>query len=763
VLLVDQPAQRDSEDGALLSGSTGYLVKQNLEALDIPKFSCHTTSAILCQPGRKLTPEENKFAVMCCRPRLEKELAEQAGRVIFAMGQKAIYATTGIMNIRPWLGYFLEGNNQVFQVLACPAPGAVFKTPALEPVFRAWLGRAWRAGLGKRSVLAWPREYISGPADFERELRRMIEAKKPVGIDVETAGIDPIKASLLCIGIADKHASLSIPWPCTGELHSLIAKVLAAPDVEKVMHNGQHDVLSLEAAGFEVNGFDFDTLLAHAVVANQLRHDLGFVAANLLDVPPWKAEFRVGTDAKGAEAFTSRPAEELRLYNARDAFVTLSLRDPLLQHLAYTNNGWELFKEYMDLQRIGMRMRETGIRVNPERFAFHREYLAKQTEQYRAGFAKLLGADAENYKLGKNGSHGDLKRLFFDKFDCKPTRFSEETGEPKLDAAELETIIAGDNKEAAILARVVLALRKNFKLLSVYIDGLPKDEQDTVRPTWKVHGAITGRWASSEPNMQNIPKAKYRTENGAQIQETPSLRDLFVPRPGYTMVEADFSQLELRIVAILAKAPKLLEWYAQGLDVHAMTARAFFGDGFTKKQRDLAKSIEYAFNYNLSDDVTAVWKSLVVAHPSVTIWQIKQLRKKWFEEHPELRKWQLQQIAFAKANGYIEERLSGRREYFHNGKIEPNKVLNFPVQGFAGTLMNRAVVSLDKTIVGSNERLLLQVHDAVIGESREVQPFARRISEAMEQVIVLDGVDMRFPIDIKAGNDWGNLKDIPHP
>jgi len=624
---------------------------------------------------------------------------------------------------------------------------------------KIWTKRAWDLANGKLKSWEWPEIYLE---DDPEPIRRLHKAGKPIGFDIETNGIN-IDSAIMCMGFANEDFAVSIQWPPENEsTRAAAVEILEDPSIQKAMHNGQHDVLVCRSHGIAIHGFDFDTLLAHATVGSQLPHDLGLVAALEYHAPRWKTEFKVTSDAKGLEAFTKRDPLELRLYNAKDAYMTTLLRRPLLARLARTHCGWELYSESFSLADLAMRMRLHGISMDPAARSHLREVVLDKLDEYKMGFYDTVGYGG--WKFGMSGQHPSLVGLFYDAYGLTPTRWSKETGNPALTADALQDIIAEAEPEPSRAARALLAYRRWYKLLSTYIDGISTDSANVIHPTWKVYGTVTGRWSSQGPNMQNIPKARYKEgKDGKKVEVTPSLRGLFIPPTKRWIMEADYSQLELRIMAVLSGCRYLLDIYRSGGDVHNETARAVFGEDFTKKERDLAKRIEYGFNYNLSEDVTTVWRSLVVEYPKLTVKQVKLFRKKWFDLCPEIYKWQHEQVKQVRSCGYVEEPLSGRREHFHlylDGKVDPNKVLNFPIQGFAGTLMNRAILELDGALDRSHSEILLQVHDAIVLETDDPQRAGESLTKAMEQKVTLSGQEIAFPIDLQLGTNWGNMEEI---
>jgi DNA polymerase-1 len=232
---------------------------------------------------------------------------------------------------------------------------------------------------------------------------------------------------------------------------------------------------------------------------------------------------------------------------------------------------------------------------------------------------------------------------------------------------------------------------------------------------------------------------------------------------------ADYSQLELKLIALLASDQPLLDCYNKGLDVHRITATEVLElRNGTEVERDIAKMVEYGFNYNISEDVRTVWQAAVVKLSDkykdigsvLTMQRMSNYRKRWFRAHPAIRQWQLTSVALAEKNKFVEAPLSGRRRYFHDGHVDPNEVLNFPMQSTAGDLMNRAMLAIDKRVDWAKEGIIAQVHDAAYLEGPDPFRLARILKECMEQTVTLNGHTMTFTVDLGIGKDWKNLYKV---
>jgi DNA polymerase-1 len=234
-------------------------------------------------------------------------------------------------------------------------------------------------------------------------------------------------------------------------------------------------------------------------------------------------------------------------------------------------------------------------------------------------------------------------------------------------------------------------------------------------------------------------------------------------------IGADFSQLELKIVALLAGDEPLLTCYARNLDVHRITATEVLGlTNGTEVERDLAKIVEYGFLYSASEDVQTVWRQSVSKlserYPDIgqalTLSRMASFRKKWFAAHPALAKWQLDVIAEAERNKFVEAPLSGRRRYFHDGHVDANETLNFKCQTTAADLTNRAVLAIAPQLNWKTEFLVAQLHDALFLEGPDPIRLGHILKNGMEQEICLNGHVLMFTVDLGIGKDLKNLLKI---
>ena len=785
-----EPGPEECLEGEPFIGRSGRLLNRSLEDFGINRYAdTYVTNARLCLPRRKLTPEEDYASYTACRQRLYNELDDVQARVILAFGAGALTSLTGHRNgIFKWFGGPQYGTTlstskkasegeraNFFKWLVVPTlhPAYCLRAPAYTPVMQTHMLRAWRLAEGKLKLWKWPEFNLEPDAGAVRALKRILKSKRKVALDVETAGVNPLTDTLRVVGVSNVEDTVSLPWNAYTskragtvkslweyehgeELYELVKKILETKAL--VLQNGQHDIMAMHsqtAIRIPDEHYAFDTLLAHAVVAPRLNHYLDHIATVEFHMPMWKTEFGNSTDQKGAEKFFNRPELETRDYNAKDAYMTALLEKPLSERLDETHRGWEQFALLMSKMKVAKRMTVRGIMVDPSRFSSHRKHFIRKAAEARRVVAKIAG-----WKVNPN-AHAQTHKLFFEQFGVQPKKYSEETGAPSLDESVLSDFLHHQDDRVKVAARGLLYFRRWDKLRGTYIDGLPYDTNNVVHAEWKVYGTRTGRWSSS-PNLQNIPKPRYKTlKSGKKVVEIPGLRDIFVARPGYTFIEYDYKALELRIATLLSGDPLFLENFATGTDPHRDTAARIFGKDpkdITKDERDMSKIANYQMIYGGSP--IELWKTITIDYPNVALWTVERLHEKWFDLHRIVYGWQQEQIRFTRRDGYVECPFSGRRQYYLDGDVDVNECLNFPVQGTGADIIDPAVVKIDGLIDWDSDAILLQGHDALLLETRDVEKLRPLVEEAMTTTLEYKGRKMTFEVEPKAGTDWANMTEL---
>jgi uracil-DNA glycosylase family 4 len=729
LLIGEAPGFQDLSMRAQFAGREGEVLDAALEYLGHSRRDVYLGFVVLCRPPRKLSPAEWRKALTCCRPQLDATLSEFSRVPVVAFDKWALASFTDHENIYAWAGSPLPHETQNW-VLGTLGPGVSVRKEGwpYRPVLYIHLERAFKLCEGRLGAWGWPVIHISpGPA-MVKALQNIFEAGLPVGFDVETQGVDPLTSTVMCMAVANKDVAVSIPWAqyfsknqCVQGLESyehgpeigrLFAKILKSKTIEKWCQNGIHDLATAHALGLTVNNYTFDTMLAHNVVAQGRKHDLGWIACEEYHAPRWKEEKHTASNEKGAAKFANRLPEELKTYNAKDAYMTCILGYKLKERVATSPGAASVLASYMDNTRIALKMLIRGLRQDKQMRDKHRPRILANRARARREVRMIAEKFwPDTFKKFNPSSGRAIDELVRKKLGAQATKYSQKTGDPSWDEEALSRLVADSNQLVSMAARALLRYRRWSTLLK-YTE-IAHDEEGLIHVTWKPAGAKTMRWASS-PNMQNIP---------------PKMRDMFVPyRKDGWIVKADYEQLELRIATLFSGAKKLMAAFEAGLDTHWLNAELMFGKMIceeAKKQkaagkgdlfkelRNMAKMGAYQMMYGGAPE--SLWKTLILDYPNMTLRQCLSIHSKWFDANYEIREMHEKWMASALKNRYIEAPLSGHRYYFF-GAAEPSFVYNYPVQHTGADIINPAIGPVCKALNWTTESLMAQIHDELMLE-----------------------------------------------
>lgn len=730
ILLGEAPGMHETIEGRPFVGPSGVELQRALNAIDVPRDQCHITNAIRCRPPKndlealnlrvtrenrkreKAARAEKSNAVLvekpteACRSLLWEDLAEAEGITrIICLGKTAAKAVRGgdvsIMSIRggcedipaPW------NPKLTLQVGYTMHPAWVLRQPAYREVFRHDLAKAFRYFENK---LSWKEPKIirtHHPETIRRYLAHFARVGKPIAYDLETDGIDPMVARTRCVGIGNDTESLIVEirgidgTPLLGpedeeEIRAILREFFLRPGAPLIGHNaGQYDRLCVESWLGVQPTLSADTIILHLLADNELPHNLGFVGSFYTDNPEaWKA------DHTATEAGTD---EELHIYCGKDVSVTARIAAPLMKDVKKRRQQHLLSREHT-LQSLGTHMQKNGMGVDLERAGEHLFRLDTQAKKHLAVCREIVGG-----KFNPQSTQ-QLGRLLFGEWGLAPHHYSEKTGEPSTNDETLRTMIVhyGLPDERIELLKSVRGYRKASKLLGTYVRPLIEKQIKRVHPCYNRLPA-TGRYSSSNPNMQNIPK---------------SLRDIFVSREGCVLVGADMDQLELRLIAEEANALHSLRVVSEGLDPHNETMEIIYGKGVWglegapedrrkkgkgtfKATRDITKNCRYAWQYAAStkrihEQVVSVEDDegvLIFAH--LTIEDVRQVVHGLKRADPEIPKWWRIIENRYRREGYISDSLWDRRRYFRN-EDKINELVNHPIQSGGVHIVNEGMIEL---------------------------------------------------------------------
>ncbi|MCF2971685.1 DNA polymerase I [Synechococcus sp. Nb3U1] len=568
-----------------------------------------------------------------------------------------------------------------------------------------------------------------------------------VAWDTETTSLDPRDAQLVGIGccwseqdiayLPIAHSSgTNLNWEL---VKSALQPIWEDPQRPKSLQNCKYDLSVLRAQGIRLRGIQFDPMLASYVLDPEASHNLGDLAATYLNLPTTRYQDLVGK--KGSIADISIP--QVAEYCGSDAYCAYQLVPILTEKLQQTGPRlWDLFTQVeLPLALILEEMEWLGIRIDTE-------FLRQLSQELQAELEALENTAytqaGETFNLN---SPKQLGSLLFEKLklDIRKTRKTA-TGY-STDASVLEKL-EGDHP----LIATILQHRTLAKLKSTYVDALPalvRNDTGRVHTDFNQTVTATGRLSSSNPNLQNIP---IRTEFSRRI------RQAFIPQAGWLLAAADYSQIELRILAHLSQEPTLVQGFQSGEDVHILTARLLLDKSeVTSEERRLAKTINYGVIYGMGAQRFA-------RTAGVSLSEAKQFLERFNERYAGIFTYMRSTEAFVEEYGYVETIL-GRRRYFPNlsrltgyrKQAELRAAINAPIQGSASDIIKVAMVHLQKKLQQFQSRLLLQVHDELVfevepSEWQELQPLIR---SEMEGALPLS---VPLTVDLQIGQNWKEAK-----
>ena len=594
-------------------------------------------------------------------------------------------------------------------------------------------------------------ELILTEAALEDWLSRLRTAEL-FAFDTETTALDAMQAELVGVSFALEpgraaYVPLAHVYPGAPEqldrdrVLARLKPLLEDPERAKVGQNLKYDMSVLARYDIQLRGIAHDTLLESYVLDSTARHDLDSLAKRFLDHDTIRFEDVAGKGAKQI-GFDQVPLEQAGPYAAEDAEVTLRLHRVFQPRLAAVPALERLYREIeMPLVPVLSRLERAGVRIDSAQLATQSAELARKILELEESAYRVAG---RRFNLG---SPKQIGAIFFDELGL-PVVAKTPKGAPSTSEDVLERLAA----EGHELPRIILDHRGLSKLRSTYTDKLPRMvDPDTGRVHTSYHQAVTatGRLSSSDPNLQNIP---IRTEEGRRI------RRAFVAAPGHRLLAADYSQIELRIMAHLSGDERLLAAFAGGQDIHRATAAEILGlapEDVTSEQRRSAKAINFGLIYGMS--AFGLARQLGIERSAA-----QEYVDRYFERYPGVRDFMDRTRRQAREDGYVET-LFGRRlhlpEIGHGNQTRraaaERTAINAPMQGTAADIIKRAMIAVDAWIEAERPavRLIMQVHDELVLEVAEsaVEQTRARVREAMETAAELA---VPLVVDIGEGANW---------
>lgn len=582
--------------------------------------------------------------------------------------------------------------------------------------------------------------------DSEEKINEFIQnilTKEIFSLDTETTGTDPITAEL--VGMSFSYAenqAVYIPVPKnrkgTQKIVNLLKPVFENEHTIKVGQNIKYDMLVLSNYGVQIKGKLFDTMIAHYVLQPELRHNMDYLAEIYLKYQTIHIDELIGPKGKGQKNMRDLSPTEVYKYACEDADVTLKLKT-LLEKEMQENGVTELFEQIeMPLVPVLAYMERNGVRIDTEALKESSKHFTARMQQIETEVHQLAGME---FNIASPKQVGEV---LFDRLKIVEKPKKTKTGQYITSEEVLESL-----KGKHEIVGKILEHRGLKKLLGTYIDALPQ----LINPaTGHIHTSFnqtvtaTGRLSSSNPNLQNIP---IRNEDGKEI------RKAFIPDDGCEFFSADYSQIELRIMAHLSGDPHMIEAFRKEQDIHAATAAKIYKEELTevtREQRSKAKTANFGIIYGIS--VFGLAERLNVDRK-----EAKELIDGYFSNYPDVKRYMDESIQVAREKGYIET-IFNRKRYLPDinsrnavvrGYAERNAI-NAPIQGSAADIIKVAMVRIYKRFMeeGIRSKMILQVHDEL---NFSVLPEEK---EKVQQIVIseMEGA-YKMKVPLKADCGWG--------
>jgi len=569
-----------------------------------------------------------------------------------------------------------------------------------------------------------------------------------VSFDTETTDICALTAELVGMSFSwEKGKGFYVPIPADREqAQEIVNKFIPFfedENIEKVGQNLKYDLEILSNYGIVVKGKFFDTMIAHYLINPDMRHGMDILAETYLKYSPMPIEALIGKKGKGQKTMRDVEVETVKEYAVEDADITLQLKQLFAPELERTGTQ-KLFDDIeIPLMPVLAYMEQEGINLDT---AYLRELSGELATDSKVLENRIYETAGQTFNLG---SPKQLGEILFDKLKIGGNKIKKTKTGQYATGEEVLSYLANEHQ----IVQDILEWRQLVKLQNTYVDALPlqvKPKTGRVHTDYMQTVAATGRLSSNNPNLQNIP---IRTTRGRQIRKAFIARD-----ENYTIVSADYSQIELRIIAALSGDPEMIRSFKNGEDIHASTAAKVFNvalEEVTREQRSHAKTVNFGIVYGVSAFGLSNQTSLSRG-------ESKDLIDAYYKTYPRLKQYIQEQVELAREQGFVRT-ITGRRRYLKDinsqnqvvrGGAERNAV-NAPIQGSAADIIKIAMINIHKRLISENwkSKMLLQVHDELVFDvhNTELERIKPMIKEEMENAFVLE---VPLEVDLGEGVSW---------
>ena len=583
-----------------------------------------------------------------------------------------------------------------------------------------------------------------------KELKLLVEKmmkQEIVAFDTETEGLNALETDIVGISFSwQKGIGYYLPIKNNKSVHEKSFEILKpffeSTEIIKVGHNIKFDIQVLHKYNVKVSSPIYDTMVAHYLIKPDMRHNLDTLSESYLNYSPISIESLIGKKGKNQISMRDVSIDKITDYASEDADITLQLKSIFDKEIEVNNLGKIFYDIEIPMINVLSEMETEGIKIDIG-------FLEKLDKEFEEDLEKLkkeiFKKSGEEFNLN---SPKQLGEILFDKLKLVSKPKKTKTGQYST-SEEVLSSLANDHK----IIEDILEWRSLDKLQNTYVKSLPNEVSSL---TNRVHSSFnqtvttTGRLSSNNPNLQNIP---IRTANGQKI------RRAFIPRDSdYILMAADYSQIELRVIASMSNEENMIDAFVNNQDIHTMTASKIYNvdpENVTREQRGNAKTVNFGIIYGVSAFGLSQQTDLNRSESKVMI-------DNYFLNYPGLKKYMSDQIDFARNNGYVET-IMGRRRYLQNINSQNNMLrsgaernaINAPIQGSAADIIKIAMININSELKKQSlkSKMLLQVHDELVFDvhKSEKDQIKDIVKTTMESAVKLK---VPLKIDLEFGKNW---------
>ena len=580
------------------------------------------------------------------------------------------------------------------------------------------------------------------------DLIHKLMAEKSICFDTETTSLDALLAEIVGLAFSFKKGEgYYVSFPQNREEAASVLyefkDLFESDNIEKIAHNLKYDLAVIQNYGVKIKGKLFDTMIAHYLIQPDMRHNMDLLAETYLGYKPVSIESLICKKGKNQKNMRDLDPSEVFEYACEDADVTFQLKGIFEEKLNETKTEKLFWEIEMPLLPVLEKMEREGINLDVKALADFSKELETDLIALEDEIKSLAGFSDFNLDSPKQ-----LGEVLFEKMDIDVKAKKTKTGQYSTSEDTLSKMVGKHE-----IFDQILEYRSLKKLKSTYVDALPlliAEDTKRIHTSYMQTVAATGRLSSVNPNLQNIP---IRTEKGRYI------RKAFIPRnDNFTLLAADYSQIELRIIAALSGDEGMIEAFVNKYDIHSATASKVFDvpmDEVTREMRSKAKMVNFGIIYGIS--AFGLGQRLSIPRK-----EAKEIIDSYFEKYPKIKSYMDESIVQAKANGYVETLLGRRRNLkdinssnaIVRGHAERNAI-NAPIQGTAADVIKIAMINVLKEMKAKklNSRMLLQVHDELVFDvdKNEVEIMEKLVKENMENAV---NIVVPLEVEMSTGDNW---------